>query len=185
MTAEDISFYTEKYGDMILRLSFSYLKNLADAEDAVQDVFIKLLEKNVHFESAEHEKAWFTRVTINVCKNKLRMFWNRNTCSLDDIGELPYQDQYGGDNTVLSAVLSLPEGQRTAIHLYYYEGYKTPEIAALTGKRETTVRSDLHRARLFFRYPPRQALCRGHKKHRRRRLPQRQFRPQMPSNPML
>lgn len=79
MTAEDISFYTEKYGDMILRLSFSYLKNLADAEDAVQDVFIKLLEKNVHFESAEHEKAWFTRVTINVCKNKLRMFWNRNT----------------------------------------------------------------------------------------------------------
>lgn len=81
----------------------------ADAEDAVQDVFIKLLEKNVHFESAEHEKAWFTRVTINVCKNKLRMFWNRNTCSLHDIGELPYQDQYGGDNTVLSAVLSLPE----------------------------------------------------------------------------
>ena len=138
----------EKYGDMCLRLAFSYLKNLPDSEDAVQDVFIKVFEKNLSFESDEHEKAWFIRATINVCKNKLKLFWNKNTCSIDDIPESAESDGYDSDSAIMQAVMSLPQQYRIVVHLYYYEGYKTMEISHFIGKRESTVRSILHRARL-------------------------------------
>lgn len=145
--ADKIPYFFDKYGNMILRLAFSYMKNLQDAEDAVQEVFLKLVQNDKGFENEAHEKAWFVRVTINICKNKLKIFWNRNTCSINDIAELSSSDSYNSNNTVLNAVLDLPVRQRTIIHLYYYEGYKTAEIAKLMGKRESSVRSELSRAR--------------------------------------
>ena len=145
-TEKQISFLVDKYSDMIFRLAFSYMKNIYDAEDAVQDVFIKLIENDTEFENDEHEKFWIIRVTINICKNKLKQFWNKNIVELSHAYELPYNDSYG-DDSVLNAVMSLPEHQRIAIHLYYYEGYRTAEIAGFLKKRESTVRSILHRAR--------------------------------------
>lgn len=145
-TEKQISFLVDRYSDMVFRLAFSYMKNRYDAEDAVQDVFMKLIENDLNFESEEHEKSWIIRVTINICKNKLKQFWNKNIVELSNAYELPYNDTYG-DDTVLSAVMSLPEQQRIAVHLYYYEGYKTYEIAGFLKKRESTVRSMLHRAR--------------------------------------
>lgn len=136
----------EKYGNMVYRLAFSYLKNTHDAQDVVQDVFIKYYQNQNKIQSNEHLKAWLLRVTINVCKNKLMAFWHKNICSIDEIREREYNDSYG-DSTVLEAVLSLPVKYRVPIHLYYYENYKTSEIAKILGKGESSVRSLLFRGR--------------------------------------
>ncbi|MBR0366481.1 MAG: sigma-70 family RNA polymerase sigma factor [Clostridia bacterium] len=147
MTAEDrINALIEKYGDMILRLSYTYMKNLPDAEDAAQDVFLKLIELLPEFNGAEHEKAWIIRVTINTCKNKLRFFGIRRSVPIEDI-DIPVYDKHDENTEVFAAVMALPEKYRTVIHLYYYEEYSTPEIAHITGRKESSIRSDLHRAR--------------------------------------
>ncbi len=146
-TDEHIGVLIEKYGNTILRLSYTYLKNIADAEDAVQDVFLKIIEKMPDFNDETHEKAWVIRTTINICKNKLKLFWNKNVDFLNDTKELTTFDKYNEDSTVLNAVMMLPQKYRTVIHLYYYEEYSTPEIARLLNKNEVTVRSHLYRAR--------------------------------------
>ena len=144
---EYIRDLVEKYGNMVLRLSYAYMKSQADAEDVVQEVFLKLIDKEPAFNDTEHEKSWIIRTTINICKNKLKCFWKRNVGSMENIKEFPCFDSYAEDSHVLKAVLSLPEKYRIVIHLYYYEEYTTPEIAALLGKNTATVRSLLHRAR--------------------------------------
>lgn len=106
---EHINMLVDKYGDMILRLSYTYLKNAADAEDTVQDVFLKIIEKSPCFNDDSHEKAWIIRTTINTCKNRLKMFRNRKVDSIDDINEIAIYDKYCEDSDVLKAVMSLSE----------------------------------------------------------------------------
>ena len=147
VSAEYIGELVDKYGNMLLRIAFSYLKSKADAEDAVQDVFLQVVEKEPAFNDENHEKAWLIRTVINICKNNLGRFWNKNRVSIDDIAEIAETDSYSTDNEVLAAVMALPEKYRVAVHMYYYEGYSTSEIASLTGSNEPTVRSLLCRAR--------------------------------------
>lgn len=147
ISEEYIKNLIDKYGNAMLRLSCTYLRNKADAEDAVQDVFLKLVEKQPRFRDENHEKAYVLKATANVCRNKLRLFWNRNVSSIDDEQEIWYTDEYNTDFFVFEAVMKLPAKFRVVVHLYYYEGYKTAEIANLLGKSDTSVRSDLHRAR--------------------------------------
>lgn len=144
---ERIGVLAETYGDMILRLCYTYMKNMPDAEDTTQEVFLKLIEKLPEFDNAEHEKAWIIRVTINVCKNKLRFFRIRRAEPIENM-DIAVHDKHNETPEVLAAVLALPEKYRTVIHLYYYEEYSTPEIAKMTGRKESSVRSDLHRARV-------------------------------------
>lgn len=146
-TQEYIGELIDKHGNMILRIAYTYMKNMADAEDTVQDVFLRIMDKKPEFSNETHEKSWIIRTTINICKNKLNVFWNKNKCSLDDVAQTYSFDEYDTDNHVLKAVMSLPDKYRIAVHMYYYEGYSTPEIAKFTGKTESTVRSILKRAR--------------------------------------
>jgi RNA polymerase sigma-70 factor (ECF subfamily) len=142
-TDEIISQDLERYGDMLLRLAYSYMKNIHDAEDAVQDVFIKLLSNIEIFESEDHKKHWLICVIRNICKNKLKSAWLKKRVELTD---MPYYDEYK-DNNVLNKVLKLPLKYREIIHLYYYEGYTTVEISNIVDRKETTVRSLLSRGR--------------------------------------
>ena len=107
MDTEELAQLIDRYGNMVLRLAYTYLKNKADAEDIVQDVFLQVMEKQPEFQNAEHEKAWLVRTTINHCKNRLHTFWNRNKCSIDEIAEISKCDTYQLDSDVLKAVLSL------------------------------------------------------------------------------
>ena len=75
------------------------------------------------------------------------MFWNKNKCSIDDVGEIASYDTYNTGSNVLQAVMSLPEKYRVAVYMFYYEGYSTLEISKMLGKTDTTVRSLLYRAR--------------------------------------
>ena len=147
VTEDYISGLVDKYGNMVLRLSYTYLKSQADAEDTVQELFLKLIETKPIFNDDEHEKRWIIKTTVNMCKNKLKTFWRKNITSIDDIKDIACFDTYELDSNVLKAVMSIPEKYRIIIHLYYYEEYSTPEIANLLGKKVVTVRSLLYRAR--------------------------------------
>ena len=147
VTKDYISYLIDKYSDMVLRIAYTYLKNRADAEDIVQDVFLRIIDKKPSFNDESHEKSWLIRATINMCKNKVNMFWNKNKCSIDDVQEFAVSDKYNTDTSVFQAVMALGEKYRVVVYMYYYEGYSTPEIADVIGKNETTIRSLLHRAR--------------------------------------
>jgi len=146
-TDEIISQDLEHYGDMLLRLAYSYMKNIHDAEDAVQDVFVQLLKNIEIFESDDHKKHWLIRVTRNICKNKLKSAWLKKQVELTD---LPYYDEYK-DSNVLNQVIKLPLKYREIIHLYYYEGYNTVEISNILDRKEATVRSLLSRGRIMLK----------------------------------
>ena len=147
VTKDYISDLLDKYSDMVLRIAYTYLKNRADAEDIVQDVFLRIIDKKPSFNDESHEKSWLIRATINMCKNKVNMFWNKNKCSIDDVQEFAVSDKYNTDTSVFQALMALGEKYRVVVYMYYYEGYSTPEIADVIGKNETTIRSLLHRAR--------------------------------------
>lgn len=143
-TQEYISELVEKYSDMVLRLAITYLKNIADAQDVCQEVFIKLFNQNKNFNDLEHEKAWIIRVTINECKDVLRTPWERRVVSIEKV-ILPIKD--AESNKIVALVLELPEKYRSVIYLYYFENYSTAEIAKILKRREGTVRTQLRRAR--------------------------------------
>ena len=136
-----------QYENTLYRTALAILGSPAEAEDAVQDTFLCWLEKRPNFNDAEHEKAWLLRVTVNGCKSRLRQQKRRPTVELLDI----YPAQTEGERIALEAVRLLPEKERAVVHLFYYEGYSTEEIAGLTGQRPGTVRSHLSRARVRLR----------------------------------
>ncbi|EPZ38884.1 MULTISPECIES: sigma-70 family RNA polymerase sigma factor [Anoxybacillus] len=145
-TKEQIQRAMDEYGNMVLRLAYTYMRNEHDAEDVFQDVFIKLYEHMDRIQSEEHMKAWLIRVTANVCKNKLKWFAYRKVDAYEEwlhSSDVDANDYF----EVMSAVTSLPTKYREVVHLFYYEGYQTKEIAELLKKRESTVRSLLARAR--------------------------------------
>ena len=131
------------YETTLYRTALAILGDAHEAQDAVQDTFVKYLEKAPAFDGPEHEKAWLIRVTVNGCRSRLRSPWRKRRTALSEGLPAPEPEE----KAVLEAVLALPPRDRAAVHLYYYEGYSTPEIAAMTGQSEGTVRSRLARAR--------------------------------------
>ncbi len=135
----------KRHFDMVYRISFSYLKNPADAEDATADVFARLLRKNMTFQNADHEKAWLIRTTVNICKDSLRHWWSRRA-PIDDGVEPADASSFEPDET-LQAVMELPTRYKDVIYLYYYEGYTSREVADILKKPHSTVRGHLREAR--------------------------------------
>lgn len=134
----------DAYGDAVLRLAYTYVHNMSDAEDILQETLIRYLEHRPVFAGENHEKAWIFRVAANLSKNKIAYNKIRQTDQLED--QLIAQERE--DLTfVWDAVKRLPESNREAIHLYYYEGFPTAQIAEILGKKESSVRSDLRRGR--------------------------------------
>ena len=135
----------EAYSDMILRVSYTYLKNTDDAEDICQDVFLKMLTGKSKFDSLEHEKAWVIRVTINRCKDILKSAQRQKEVGIEVMPEVVQVEAVESD--VLDMVMQLPEAYREVIYLHTYEGYSAKEIADIVGKSETAVMALLSRGR--------------------------------------
>ena len=143
-TKEETARAFDVYGNNILRLAYSYVHNMEDAEDILQETLIRYMDKAPAFENQEHEKAWLLRVAANLSKNKLEYNKLRQTDELND--EL-VADEETDLSFVWEAVKSLSTAQREAVHLFYQEGYSTAQIAGLLGQKESTVRSHLKRGR--------------------------------------
>ena len=137
----------EVYGALVLRTAYSLVKNQADAEDVAQDVFLNMLRKEPTFQSAEHQKAWLIRCTLNRAKSQFRSGWHRHTAPLEDIHAVPFDPQ---EHEVLDAVLALPVKYRQVIQLHYIEGYTTQEIAHILQRKQNTVLSQLARGRALL-----------------------------------
>lgn len=146
-TDEYIEHVLDKYSAMLIKLAFTYVKNSSDAEDIVQDVFIKLIKNTKGFASHEHEKAWLLRVTINSCKNYLKSSYYRLSMPLDE--NLSYNQKE--PSVILEAVLKLPAKYRTVVHLHYYENYSIEELAKLLHKNPATIGTWLSRGRGLLR----------------------------------
>ena len=136
-----------KHENTLFRAALAILGDAQEAEDAVQDAFLRYLEKRPELRDNEHEKAWLLKVTANRCKSTLRHRRRHPAVELLDV--YPAPDQPGRE--LMEAVLSLPANQRSAVHLHYYEGYTSEEIGAILGQRPGTVRSHLSRARESLR----------------------------------
>ena len=146
---EDIRGAMERHADTVRRLCVVHLKSYADTEDVFQTVFVRYARRDEPFESPEHERAWFVRVTINACRDLLRSPFRRRTVPLDEVLEVVNPSSEGGSEAreVLAAVLALPQKYRDVVYLHYYEGYSAPEIARLLGRNVNTVYTNLTRAR--------------------------------------
>ena len=136
----------EKYVDTIYRVCYMLLKNQQEAEDVVQNVFIKLMKSDNRFESDEHIKAWLILCAKNESKNLLKHWWRSKKVSVDSISDLSCEDKYN-DDTTLKMVLTLPDKFKLPIYLYYYEGYSTDEISAILKVNPSTLRGQLKTGR--------------------------------------
>ena len=144
-TGKEITEIYNRQVDTVYRICFSFMKNTADTEDMVQETFLRLLGSGVGFVSEEHEKAWLIVTASNLCRDTLKKWW-RKTENIDDpalgLKTPPFEI-----DEVLGAILKLPHDQKTAVYMYYYEGYSTADIAAYLHGPQATVRSRLSRAR--------------------------------------
>ena len=139
----------QKYAGMIFRTSYNYLLNKDDAEDIVQEVFIKYFISNKIFNDDNHEKAWILTVTANLSKNVLRSKSRRNL-EFDDTMKII-------DNKIEKAITEhldlertmeeLAPNQRLAIYLFYYEQIPIKNIAKIMKSNENTIKSHLLRAK--------------------------------------
>ena len=139
----------EMYVDDIYRLCFSFMKNHMDAEDAVQETFMKYYHSGKDFEDEGHLKAWLIVTASNHCKNLLKQWWRKGQ-NLED-----YQETVGEGgqmvDEMMELVMKLPQKYKTAVYLYYYEGYDSREIARLLKKPDSTIRTYLQKARKLLK----------------------------------
>jgi len=147
--SENLTSSIIAYKDTVFQVALGYVKNIHDADDIVQNVFLKLYNlynRNKTFESDEAQKAWLIRVTINESKDLLKSAWRRNRNDLDE--SLVAPSSYSEEQTkIYDYVKQLKPKFRTVIYLHYYEGYSTNEIARILKITQTAVTTQLNRAR--------------------------------------
>lgn len=150
MDEQDYSKIVTEYADTVYRVALSYSRSLQDAEDSVQNVFLKLLTKKPVFTDEEHIRRWLIRVTVNECKNIWNSFWRKH---VEPVEILPETASFEEEthSQVYEEVMALPPKYRITIYLYYYEEYSTKEIAEILHMKETTVRTHLARGRKLLK----------------------------------
>lgn len=134
----------QDYGNAVLRLAYSYLHNMADAEEVLQDALVQFLKAAPKLDTKEHEKAWLLHVAANLAKNRIKYNAVRQANALME--ELA-AEQREDLSFVWEAVRALPDKYREIVHLFYHEGYQTAQIAKILDMKESTVRSNLARGR--------------------------------------
>ena len=159
MTNNEMELLYDKYNGSVYRLALSYCKNTADAEDIVQEVFMKLFSADMDFPDERSEKAWIMTVTANKCRDMLRSLtykYFHHSVALED-ANLIYETPE--ESAVYNAVMELPPKYRIVIHLYYYEGYSTAETAKIIGISETAVQTRLYRGRNLLKKSLGEDVC--------------------------
>lgn len=138
-----------EHSQAVYRLAYVRTGSREDAEDIVQETFLRLVRAEPELLDSAHQRAWLLRVAANCAGDLFRAPWRKRDRPLEEAEGVPApQPEPGG---VLEAVLSLPESYRLPVHLFYYEGMSVEEIGAILGKRPGAVRTRLTRARAMLR----------------------------------
>lgn len=153
MSGKTFEQYVHTYSGMVFRIAFNYFANNQDAEDVMQEVFLKLYQKDPVIKEQEQIKAWLITVTMNHCRSLLRSPGRKRKGELRDFQWEQLQktpdiaDAIVQRDTLYQGVMALPKKYRVVVYLYYYEDYSTKDIAKLLHRRETTIQTQLMRAR--------------------------------------
>ena len=150
MERADFMDAVRQHQDMVYRIALHHFASQPDAEDAVQEVFLRLYTREDPFDSPEHLRRWLIRVTVNYCRNELKTPWRRRRVSLESLPEPPVFQQ-PAQLELYQAVMALPEKYRTVLDLFYYEELSTREIAGLLHIRQSAVTTRLTRARKILK----------------------------------
>lgn len=145
LTTEEVASLYRHHAGMVYQISLMLLKNGPDAEDNLQTVFRKAMERDEPFDGPDHERAWLIVTARNECKNQLRHWWRTKRADVEALDSLTWEQP--GDGELWELILTLPEHEKMALYLHYYQGYSTDETAELMRSKPSTVRSWLCRAR--------------------------------------
>ncbi len=144
-----IEYAVEKYSRMLFRICYGILDNKADAEDALQETFLRYMTKAPQFKDSEHEKAWLIKVATNISKNMVRFNQRHAAANLDELREIGIGDN---DRELFDLIMQLPPKYKIVLDLYYIEGYKANEIADITNSSPAAVRKQLQVGRKMLKY---------------------------------
>ena len=153
MSRKTFEQYVHTYSGMVFRIAFNYFANSQDAENVLQEVFLKLYQKNPVIKDPEQLKAWLITVTMNHCKSILRSpgrkrkreIWDFQWEQLQKTPDI--SDAIVKKDALYQGVMALPKKYRVVVYLYYYEDYSIKDIGKLLHRRETTIQTQLMRAR--------------------------------------
>lgn len=144
-TREEFAALYHRQLDTVYRICLMLMKNVPDAEDMTQTVFRKALELDKPFHDPEHERGWFIVTARNQCRDQLKHWWRTRRAGEEELDAIAWEKP--GDGEAWELLLTLPEKERMAVYLHYYQGYDTNETAKLMGVKPATLRSWLFRAR--------------------------------------
>ena len=133
--------------DTVYRVCYIYLKNVQDTQDAVQETFIRLMEKDITFTSEEHEKYWLIRVSVNICKNMLS-HWSRKNVEIEKADRMIVSKE---TDEIIDEISKLPDKLKIVIYLHYYDGYTSEEIGKMLHITASAVRNRLQRAKAMLK----------------------------------
>lgn len=146
MTETEFTSAVERNSQRLYLIALSFTKNPQDAEDIIQNVFLKLWNYSGSFESETHTDKWLTTVCVNESKNLIKSPFRKKCSDLDELSGYAEFDSIA-EQDIFSAIMSLPQKERTVIHLFYYEDMTVKDIAKLLKQSESAVKTRLHRAR--------------------------------------
>lgn len=147
MNKEEFESCYHEYFDFVYRLSFTYVKNPADAEDVAQETFVRLYRQEGEFASEEHVRRWLLRVAVNLSKDMLRSHWNQKRQEFDENMPKEIFGWQEDQKEIWQEVAALPEKYRLVLYLYYYEGYSVREIGQILRCSTSAVKMRLKRGR--------------------------------------
>ncbi len=143
-----IEYAVEKYSKMLFRICYGILCNKQDAEDALQETFLRYMLKAPLFRDSDHEKAWLIKVATNISKNMVRFNTRHATENLEELRSIGISDD---DRDIFELIMHLPQKYKIVLDLYYIEGYKANEIAEITGTSPVTIRKRLQYGRRMLK----------------------------------
>lgn len=150
MDRETFTRAVEQYKDTVYRLALHMLGSPHDAEDMVQEAFLRLFRYEGKFTGDAHLRRWLLRVTANLCRDVLKSPWRRRRTDLESVAPPPVFD-HPEDGELYEAVMALPEKHRTVLYLFYYEELSVKETAAVLDLSPSAVTTRLSRAREALR----------------------------------
>ncbi len=145
ITAYEFEYYVNTFSGVIFRTAMCYVKNRTDADDIMQEVFLKLYTSDTYFENDAHAKAWLIKVTSNMCRNLLKTPWKRLIQPIETAENMTVASEK--DSGLIDVIMKMKSKNRIVLYMHYYEGYSTREIAEILGIKENAVTSQLYRGR--------------------------------------
>ena len=145
ITAQDFEYYVSTFSGVVFRTAICYTKNKADADDVMQEVFLKLYTSDTYFQNDAHAKAWLIKVTANMCRNMLKNPWRRLIQPIEAAENMISEEK--NNSGLVSVIMKMKSKNRIVLYMHYFEGYSTREIAEILGIKENAVTSQLYRGR--------------------------------------